>query len=111
VIQAVVSRKNKRYNSNLEYHIEYTDDHEYKETKRAEEEKRKLELIEKRNKLTPENYIKKFLQHAERNYRKVDKYGNQNKNSLEKEIAEYLVMIARQIGNKADINSAEAYAR
>ena len=80
-------------------------------TPSLEEEKRKLELIEKRNKLIPENYIKKILQHAERNYAKRDKYGNQNSGSLEKEIADYLLMIARQIGNKVDINSTEAYAR
>lgn len=59
--------------------------------------------------LVPENYIKKFLQHAERNYGKMDKYGNQNKDSLEKEIADYLVMIAKQVGNKQDISSTEAY--
>lgn len=73
------------------------------------EEKNRIEIQRRREMLVPENYIKKFLQHAERNYGKMDKYGNQNKDSLEKEIADYLVMIAKQVGNKQDISSTEAY--
>lgn len=72
--------------------------------KQKEEEKFRTSLI-------PENYIKKFLQHAERNFEKVDKYGNKNKESLEKEIIDYLLMISKQIWNQKQINFVKAYSQ
>ncbi len=75
------------------------------------EEKQKNELIKRRNSLIPENYIKKFLQHAERNYEKTDKYWNKNKDSLEKEVSDYLDMIAKQVWDKHQYSAIEAYSR
>lgn len=91
--------------------IKYIQSKTQEELEQERKEKERITLQNQRNKLIPENYIKKFLQHAERNYEKVDKYWNKNKNSLEKEIAGYLVMIAEQGWDKFQINSTEAYAR
>ncbi len=79
--------------------------------KEAEEERKKMEVINRRKKLVPDNYLKKFLHHAERSYMKKDKYWNQDKSSLDKEINDYLLMIVKQGGNRAEQNAVDNYIR
>ena len=82
------------------------------EVRRKQEEQKKQEaLIERRKKLLPDNYLAKFLQHAEIKYGRKDKYGNQNIDSLEKEIKEYLIMIAKQDTDQSVKYSVDAYLR
>ena len=84
---------------------------EEEKRRQEEEEKKRREIINRRMKFVPEAYMKVFLQHAERKYGKKDKYGNQDKDSLDKEINEYLIMISKQRKDKCEQNSVDAYIR
>lgn len=76
------------------------------------EENRKLEIHNRRIKLIPEQYIGQFLNHAERKFHKRDKYGNiDNKMALDKEIIEYLEMIAKQQEHTDQLRAIDALSR
>lgn len=79
--------------------------------RKLEEQKKQKAILERRRKLLPKNYLDKFLQHAEIKYGRKDKYGNQNTDSFEKEIKEYLIMITKQDTDKSVKNSVDAYIR
>lgn len=116
LIFSIVWKDSKEVKDNLQsikpnYQISEQRKLENERIKREHDEKKKQEALMRRQKLIPEKYIKSFLFNAEKKYEKVDKYGNKNVGSLEKEIMDYLIMIAKQWGNRQDISSTEAYAR
>lgn len=75
-------------------------------------QKNEQELIIRRLALVPRNHLDTFLQHAERRFRKKDKYGNSDHTALEKEVLEYLRMIAKtQQRYKDQITAIDALAR
>ncbi len=61
-----------------------------------EAQRKKQEVLDRRNKMIPENYVQKFLIHAERKHSKVDKYGNRDKSALNKEVIDYMRMITNE---------------
>lgn len=63
---------------------------------RIEAQRKKQEILDRRNKMIPENYVQKFLIHAERKHSKVDKYGNRDKSALNKEVIDYMRMITNE---------------
>ncbi len=82
------------------------------EEESIKQQKNEQELITRRLALVPRNHLDTFLQHAERRFRKKDKYGNSDHTALEKEVLEYLRMIAKtQQRYKDQITAIDALAR